>query len=384
MENYKKQDGGIMQEFSIIPKICILDSCDEFVKNFDINENDLIITTRFLYDRYFMKKIEKSTVIFQEEYGLGEPTDEMIEKMYFSIKDCKYKRVIAIGGGTVIDIAKLFVLDKIVPVADLFSDALPIEKTKELIIVPSTCGTGSEVTNISIVNLLSVGSKKGLAVPELFAEKAILISELVAELPVFVFATSSIDALIHAIEAMLSPKASVYSDIFAKEAIRRIISSYEEIKREGIEERSKYVKDILIASNMAGIAFGNAGCGTIHAMSYPLGGKYHVAHGESNYAMFLGVMRYYYTQNPDGKIEELNDLLSSLLHCDVEELYFQLEELLNFFISRKPLEKYGVLEEELEEFTDLVMNQQQRLMKNSYVPLSREDIYKIYQSVYSV
>lgn len=373
-----------MQEFSIIPKICILDSCDEFVKNFDINENDLIITTRFLYDRYFMKKIEKSTVIFQEEYGLGEPTDEMIEKMYFSIKDCKYKRVIAIGGGTVIDIAKLFVLDKIVPVADLFSDALPIEKTKELIIVPSTCGTGSEVTNISIVNLLSVGSKKGLAVPELFAEKAILISELVAELPVFVFATSSIDALIHAIEAMLSPKASVYSDIFAKEAIRRIISSYEEIKREGIEERSKYVKDILIASNMAGIAFGNAGCGTIHAMSYPLGGKYHVAHGESNYAMFLGVMRYYYTQNPDGKIEELNDLLSSLLHCDVEELYFQLEELLNFFISRKPLEKYGVLEEELEEFTDLVMNQQQRLMKNSYVPLSREDIYKIYQSVYSV
>ncbi len=371
-----------MKEFSLAPKIYMLETCDEFIENFSLGEKDLIITTEFLYDLYLKKFNLSSKVIFQEKYGLGEPTDEMIEKIYKEIKNFSYDRVVAIGGGTVIDIAKLFVLKNIFPLADLFNKKLPIVKDKKLIIIPTTCGTGSEVTNISIVNLLSLESKKGLAVEELFAEEAVLIFDLVKTLPLYIFATSSIDALIHAVESALSPKATEYSELFSYEAIRKIIKAYINIREEGLESRSKYIKDILIASNMAGIAFGNAGCAAVHAMSYPLGGKYHVPHGESNYAIFLGVMKYYNKNNPNGKIFKLDRELANILNCDLEKVYEKLEDLLNIFIPRKKLSEYGMKEEEIEEFTNIVINEQQRLMANNYIFLDKEAVYKIYKSLY--
>ncbi len=371
-----------MQEFFIAPKICILNSYENFVREFNLCSDDLIITTEFLYQKYIEKFSNNIKVVFQDKFGLGEPTDEMIENIYKEIEGYEYKRVIAIGGGTVIDISKLFVLKNIMPLVDLFEKNIPAIKERDLIIIPTTCGTGSEVTNISIVNLLSKGTKKGLAIPELFPEYAILIEELVKDLPLSVFATSSIDALVHAVESALSPKATVYSEMFSYEALRKILYSYVKIKEEGLESRKKYINDILIASNMAGIAFGNAGCAAVHAMSYPLGGKYHVAHGESNYAMFIGVLKYYNQRKPDGKILRLNQEISKILNCKLEEVYDSLEELLNFFIKRKSLSEYGVKLEELEEFTELVMTQQQRLMANNYITLEKEDVYKIYNSLY--
>lgn len=371
-----------MQEFSIVPKICICENCKNFVEEFQINERDLIITTEFLYQAYLKKLNLASQYLFQDRYGLGEPTDEMVSAMYEDMKEMNYSRIIAIGGGSVIDISKLFVLRYILPLADLFDKKISFRKEKKLILVPTTCGTGSEVTNISIVNLLSVGTKKGLAVPELFPEYAVLIPEFVEKLPQGVFATSSIDALVHAVESYLSPKATVYSEIFSKEAIQKIISSYLKIREEGVEARGKYIKDILIASNMAGIAFGNAGCAAVHAMSYPLGGKYHVPHGESNYVMFTGVLRYYNRKNPKGKIAQLNQILRNLLGCLEEEVYSELETLLNTLLVKKKISEYGVEKEELKEFTSVVMNQQQRLMANNYIPLGEEEIYKIYEELY--
>lgn len=370
-----------MQEFFIVPKICILNECKEFIENFQINQDDLIITTEFLYKNYFEHFSLNAKIVFQDHYGLGEPTDQMIESIYQDIKDFRYKRVIAVGGGSVIDISKIFVLKNIIPLGDLFEKKFPIIKEKELIIVPTTCGTGSEVTNISIVNLLSKGTKMGLAVPELFAENAVLISELVEKLPTYVFATSSIDALVHAVESALSPKATVYSEMFSYRAIQEILTSYQKIKTEGLENKGKYIKNILIASNMAGIAFGNAGCAAVHAMSYPLGGKYHIAHGESNYALFLGVLKYYYKKQPEGKISKLNHFIADILNCTKEKVYDKLEELLDFLLKRKTLSEYGVNEKEIEEFTDLVMTKQQRLMANNYIPLDRNDVYEIYKSL---
>lgn len=371
-----------MKEFSVVPKICILDTCQEFVESFSLGDKDLVITSEFLYNTFLKKYNLASKFIFQELYGIGEPTDQMIEKMYDDIKGFEYNRVIAIGGGTIIDISKLFALEKIFPLVDLFDKKLEIKKNKKLLIVPTTCGTGSEVTNISIVNLLELGSKKGLAVPELFAEETALVFEFVKSLPPYVFATSSIDALIHAIESALSPKATEYSELFSYETIRKIIKAYRKIKAEGMDSRGKYIKNILIASNMAGIAFGNAGCAAVHAMSYPLGAKYHVAHGESNYAIFLGVMEHYYAKAPEGKLDKLQKELSNLLDCEEKNVYSELEQLLNYFIPRKKLSEYGVTEEELYEFTELVMTQQQRLMANNYILLNKVDVYNIYKSLY--
>ena len=98
----------------------------------------------------------------------------MAEAIYKDIKG-EHKRIIAIGGGTVIDISKLFALKYVSPILDLYDGKLPIEKDKELVLVPTTCGTGSEVTNIAILALNSRGTKKGLAVDEMYGDSAFLI-----------------------------------------------------------------------------------------------------------------------------------------------------------------------------------------------------------------
>lgn len=107
----------------------------------------------------------------------------MVEAIYKDIKDISYKRVIAIGGGSVLDVSKLFVLKTISPVVDLFEHKLEFIKEKELILIPTTCGTGSEVTNISILELKAKHTKMGLAVDELYADYAVMIPELLEDLP---------------------------------------------------------------------------------------------------------------------------------------------------------------------------------------------------------
>ena len=138
----------------------------------------------------------------------------------------------------------------------------------------------------------------------------------------------------------------------------------------------------MIASNYAGIAFGNAGCAAVHALSYPLGATYHVAHGESNYAMFTGVMKNYMELKTDGEIAKLNRFLADILECPVRYVYEELEKLLNVLIPKKALHEYGVKEEELAEFADSVMENQGRLMANNFVALDRDRVYKIYKELW--
>ena len=117
-------------------------------------------------------------------------------------------------------------------------------------------------------------------------------------------------------------------------------------------------------------------------MSYPLGAAYHVPHGESNYAMFTGVMKKYMSIRTDGAIAKLNTYMAGILGCDVDKVYEALEDLLNTLLPKKALHEYGMKESELEEFTDSVIANQQRLLNNNFVPLSRQDILDIYTSLY--
>ena len=251
-----------------------------------------------------------------------------------------------------------------------------------MILVPTTCGTGSEVTNISILALNSRGTKKGLASDEMFADSAVLVPELLKGLPFRFFATSSIDALIHAIESSLSPKASEMTQLYGYKAIELILKGYMEIKEHGPDARIPLLEQFLIASNFAGIAFGNAGCAAVHALSYPLGAVYHVPHGEANYAMFTGVMNKYLSIKSDGEIARLNAFIADILHCEVSRVYEELENLLNILIPKKPLHEYGVTEENLKEFTVSVRENQQRLMANNFVPLNDDQVYEIYRTLY--
>ena len=276
----------------------------------------------------------------------------------------------------------MFALKNVSPVLDLFDGKLDIVKDKELILVPTTCGTGSEVTNISILALTSRGTKKGLAVDAMYADAAVLIPELLDDLPFRFFATSSIDALIHAIESSLSPKANETTKMFGYKAIELILKGYMEIRDKGQKARIPLLEDFLLAADYAGIAFGNAGCAAVHALSYPLGATYHVAHGEANYAMFTGVMKNYMEMKADGEIAVLNRFIAGILGCTVDEVYEALEGLLNIIIPKKTLHEYGVKEEELKVFTRSVMENQGRLMGNNFVEFDEDRVYKIYKELY--
>lgn len=374
-----------MKQLMLKPTIFKYYKTSEFAKEFQLGEGDLVITNQFIYEPYFGPLNLKCDVLFQEKYGAGEPSDDMAEAIYRDIcKDSSkhYKRIIAVGGGTVLDISKLFALKNVSPINDLYDGKLEIVKDKELVLVPTTCGTGSEVTNIAILALNQKGTKKGLAVDEMYADSAVLIPELLEGLPLKFFAASSIDALIHAVESSLSPKGNEMTRLFGYKAIEMILRGYQTIAAEGESARKALLSDFLLASNYAGIAFGNAGCAAVHALSYPLGAKYHVAHGESNYAMFTGVMKNYMEIRCDGEIKTLNRFISSILGCEEEQVYDKLEELLNHLLPKQALHEYGVTQQDLEEFTDSVLVNQGRLLANNFVPLDRGRILKIYQELY--
>ncbi len=370
-----------MKQLMLKPSIYKFDTCKEFAKEFAIGKGDLVITNKYIFDPAFGDLGLECDVIYQENYGAGEPSDDMAEAIYKDIKG-NPKRIIAIGGGTVIDISKLYALKYVSPILDLYDGNLPVVKDKELVLVPTTCGTGSEVTNIAILALNSRGTKKGLAVDEMYADAAVMIPELLRGLPFRFFATSSIDALIHAVESSLSPKANSYTKMFGYKAIEMILKGYVHIRDNGPDSRIPLLEDFLVASNYAGIAFGNAGCAAVHAMSYPLGGKYHVAHGEANYAMFTGVMKNYMELKTDGEIAVLNKFIADIIGCDVDNVYDALEDLLNVMIPKKPLHEYGVTEQDLVEFTESVIVNQGRLMANNFVELDKERVYKIYKELF--
>lgn len=140
-------------EFSLNSKIVEFKNFEEFNKNFSLGKKDLILTNEFIYNPYLKKYNLECNVIFQEKYGNGEPTDTMIDAILKDTADKDIDRVIAIGGGTVIDISKIIILRNDGKSADLFMKKIDIVKEKELVVIPTTCGTGSEVTNISIAFL---------------------------------------------------------------------------------------------------------------------------------------------------------------------------------------------------------------------------------------
>lgn len=373
--------GGSPGEFKVRPAICKYRTAEEFAAEMELGEGDLILTNEPVYQPYFDKLNLKCDVLYQERYGAGEPSDEMVDAMARDRKG-EYKRIVGIGGGTVIDIAKLFALKTLTPVAGLYDGRIRPEKARELILVPTTCGTGSEMTNISILALISKETKKGLASDEMYADRAILVPELLEKLPSYVFAASSIDALIHAVESTLSPKGNEFTRLFGYKAIEMILKGYKKILAEGEEVRTELMDNFLTASCFAGIAFGNAGCAAVHALSYPLGAAFHVAHGESNYAVFSGVMNYYMERRTDGEIVVLNRFLADILECREGEVYEKLEKLLNSFLPKKALHEYGVSRENLERFADSVMENQGRLMANNFVKINREQVLEIYNRLY--
>lgn len=371
-----------MREILIKPSIYKFKTFGEFAKEFSLGKRDLVFTNEFIYTPFMKEYNLECQYVFQEKFGAGEPSEEMIEKIFAEIPFDSYDRVVAIGGGAILDLAKLLGLKRPDSVHNLFFKKFPVSKEKEVIAIPTTCGTGSEVTEISvaIVNDGKGGTTKlGLVSELLIPNTVCLVPDLLKTLPYKPFAASAIDALIHAVESYLSPaRATMTSELFGVKAMELILEGFRRIGEGGPDARLDYLEEFVTASMYAGLAFLQAGCATVHAMSFPLGGTYHVPHGESNYALFPKVLEKYNAIKPDGKIAEFKKTVGRILGCEESVALEKLAELEAKILPLKPLHEYGFKQEDIQTFADSVLENQQRLVTNSYVPLTRDLIVEIY------
>ncbi|MDD7034829.1 MAG: 4-hydroxybutyrate dehydrogenase [Firmicutes bacterium] len=374
-----------MLALKVVPNIHYFDTFKDFNDEFKLGKGDILVTNEWMYKPYVEGLEIDMPVIYQEKYGAGEPTDEMMDAMKADMDKYDYDRIIAFGGGTIVDCCKVLACDIPDKVADLYTGKVAPKRVKKLIVVPTTCGTGSEVTNVAVASIPSLNLKKGIADEETYADIAVLIPESLQGLPDKVFATSSVDALIHAVESFLSPKASPFTEMYSVKAIEMIMNGYKEIIAAGgntAENRKPHLKDFCLAANYAGIAFGNAGCGAVHALSYAHGGAFHIAHGEANFICFTEVFKMYMRKQPKGKIELANKLFADVLGCDPADVYPALDEFLGKILEKKPLHEYGMTKDQVAEFAKSTVDNQQRLLANNYVPLTEEEIAEIFENLY--
>ncbi len=370
-----------MYSFKLATEIRHFDCLREYLKDVPLSEHDLLLTNSIILQQSFHGDHPPCHVVLLEKYGSGEPTDVMVNAIIADYRSTHFNRVIALGGGTIIDIAKILALSNVEDVKDVLYGRVPIRREKGLVAVPTTCGTGSEVTSISILEDTALKVKKGIVHPALFPDVAILIPDLLKTLPYKFFAVSSIDALIHAVESYLAPKSNPLTEIYSVSAIKVIVNQYLRIAKHGHDAAFDRIGEVLLASTMAGVAFSNTGVGAVHALSYPLGGRYHVPHGEANYAFFTEVLRTYREYQPGGKMAELLKCLQSYMGATQDEDAIEmLERLLQAVFPRTPLRAYGVNSTDVNECAQSAF-EQERLMRNNYVPLTREDVYKIYMRV---
>ena len=283
-----------MKEILIKGQLHKFKTFEAFAREFDLGKRDLIVTNEFIYNPFIKDLALDSQVVFQEKFGTSEPSEEMITDMFAALDPADYDRVIAVGGGAIMDICKVLSLKRPATVHDLYFKKFDVIPEKELIAIPTTCGTGSEVTNISVAIVKDDKgntTKLGLVSDLLIPSSVCLIPEMLKTLPYKPFASSAIDALIHAVESYLSPsRATMTSELYGVKAMELILEGFRRIRDQGEDSRFDYLDEYITASCYAGIAFLQAGCATVHAMSFPLGGTYHVPHGESNYALFGKVL----------------------------------------------------------------------------------------------
>ncbi len=370
-------------QFKVKPSVYEFTTIDEFAAHFPLSDEDTVFTEKFFHEKYLKGKF-RCNFIFQDEYGLGEPSDFVIDRIFQDIRGQKIKRFVGIGGGSVLDITKLLCIKDAASVEEIFNEKIPLVRDKGLVLIPTTCGTGCEMTCVSVVDMTKKQTKMGKRIEANFADSAVLITEMLNEIPPQIFLYSSIDALIHAMEIFVAPTGNPFNDIFCKSAIGIILGRYGELVKDGIDKRFKYMDEFLRASTFAGIALSNTACGAVHALAMHFGSAYHVPHGESNARFLTAVFSKYAALCPGGKLQELAELINDVLgvKTDVKGAFDALEKLVDDLLPRKKLRDYGVKEADVPGHVDKVMETQQRLLRNNFVCLSREDLIDIYRKAY--
>ncbi|MGI6077153.1 MAG: iron-containing alcohol dehydrogenase [Fastidiosipilaceae bacterium] len=368
-----------MKFFQVGPIIHGCDTFKDFVEEFEVDSNDLVLSNEYIYEPLLKDVDPGCHVIYQEDFGKGEPTDTMVAEIMKAVDKIDYNRLIAIGGGAVMDIGKILALKRTETIDDLYADPKNVVKEKTLIAVPTTAGTGSEITNVAVMNRTKMDLKMGIQTQDMFADYAVLIPQMLDTVPYKLYANTTVDALIHAIEAFISKNWTPFTEMFAIHAIKLILQGYINVRDNGPDARFETNAESMLASTYAGLAFCTSGCGTVHACSFAFGGKYHVPHGEACYQFFIETLRYFQKNDPEGRIKNLDALLCDLLDVESDGIG-ALETLLDQVAPLEKMSAYGASEKDIEVFAKMTYENQQRLLKNNAYPIYEDGLAEIFEA----
>lgn len=312
-----------------------------------------------------------------------EPTIENVESVYSEqIEPFGPDAVLSIGGGSVLDAAKLFAvrLTNRQPLREWLGIDLIRTPGVPLILVPTTAGTGSEVTPNAIVTLPDVALKVGIVSRHLLPQLVILDATLTLDLPRPITAATGMDAFIHALESYISTKANPISDMFAMESMRLIGANLIEAYENGQSLKAR--EAMLLGSMYGGLALTAAGTAAVHALAYPLGGMFNITHGVANSMLLPHVMAFNLDASV-GRLAKVAYALQIAQHHDDEEaaaqkLVTRLREWTTALEIPQDLRKFGVLEAHVDALA-VAASKVTRLLGNNPKPLDLDDIKAIYR-----
>jgi alcohol dehydrogenase class IV len=310
-----------------------------------------------------------------------DPRYEIVADCVAMVEKEKAELLIGLGGGSPIDITKTtaIMVTNEGPISEYFGIDLIPNPGLPTIMVPTTAGTGSEVTPIAILSDEGEKLKKGVVSPHMYPSMGILDAELTIGLPPHVTAATGMDALIHAVEAYTSINATGLTDMFNIRAIEIIYNNLRiaYAKGDNIEARSAMMEGALLA----GIGFANAGVTAVHAFAYPIGAEFHIPHGVANTLMLPHVIRYNVLGNlpkfaglakPFGiPTEGLDDLQI------VDRVIAAIDRLADDIRVPRHLADFGVTEKDVPMLAEGVMKVT-RLLANNPRTLNYEDAKAIY------
>lgn len=318
----------------------------------------------------------------------ADPPESVVLAAVEQAKAMQAELIIGFGGGSSMDVAKLVALLAHPNCAQSLQDIYGVGNARgqrlPLIQVPTTAGTGSEVTQIAIITT-GATTKMGVVSPILLPDLALLDADLTLGLPSHVTAATGIDAMVHAIEAYTSKiKKNPLSDMLAREALRLLAGNLDAVVQDGQNREARQA--MLLGALLAGQAFANAPVAAVHALAYPLGGHYHIPHGLSN-ALVLPTVIEFNAPAAAPLYAELAPLIvgRALVPGDAESLTEQLVRALGELSPRcglpSRLRDAGVPKDALEMLAKDAMLQQ-RLLVNNPREVTEADALAIYKLAY--
>ncbi|WP_425058997.1 Long-chain-alcohol dehydrogenase 1 [Sporomusa carbonis] len=314
-----------------------------------------------------------------------EPDINQVSEIFEAVKKLECDLIVGIGGGSAMDVAKILavMLTNTPSLGELLEGANIEKRGIPTLMAPTTAGTGSEVTPNAIFLVPEKEIKIGIVSEKMLPDCVILDPLLTVNLPKAITAATGMDALAHAIECYISKKANPFSDIFALKAINLISRSIRKAYNNGRDIEARH--DMLLGATFGGICIATSSTVAVHALAYPLGGKYRIPHGLSNAILLPHVMKF----NMDAVGEKFKNVASAMelpvgglsIQQAAEKMIENLYSLINDLNIQVNLQEKGISESDIDFMTEAA-SKVTRLLNNNPKPMNKDDIREIYKKLF--